>query len=195
MVSPDSSNCRLSSLPLLCCELHLPAQPTSSLSQDTCSWEDTDEKRVLMQEFVTLPPRPKPLIPFVPKFQRRGRHSGGMTASPGWRTSSASIFDRSWCCLSPSPFLQLGMIRTKDTDYFLKPLPPHLTSKLDRSAQGGSPSHVLYKRSTERQAPRENEVLMLTRKRDRTRPHLHHDNFPLGLSQKQHFCGRRKKCM
>jgi thrombospondin motif-containing protein 16 len=87
------------------------------------------------------------------------------------------------------------MIRTKDTDYFLKPLPPHLTSKLNRSAQGDSPSHVLYKRSTERQAPRENEVLMITRKRDLARPHLHHDNFHLGPSQKQHFCGRRKKCM
>ncbi|XP_021036197.1 A disintegrin and metalloproteinase with thrombospondin motifs 16 [Mus caroli] len=89
----------------------------------------------------------------------------------------------------------LGMIRTKDTDYFLKPLPPHLTSKLNRSAQGDSPSHVLYKRSTERQAPRENEVLMITRKRDLGRQHLHHDNFHLGPSQKQHFCGRRKKYM
>uniref|UniRef100_A0A8C6HFY9 ADAM metallopeptidase with thrombospondin type 1 motif 16 n=1 Tax=Mus spicilegus TaxID=10103 RepID=A0A8C6HFY9_MUSSI len=89
----------------------------------------------------------------------------------------------------------LGMIRTKDTDYFLKPLPPHLTSKLNRSAQGDSPSHVLYKRSTERQVPRENEVLMITRKRDLARPHLHHDNFHLGPSQKQHFCGRRKKYM
>ncbi|XP_028638577.1 A disintegrin and metalloproteinase with thrombospondin motifs 16 [Grammomys surdaster] len=89
----------------------------------------------------------------------------------------------------------LGMIRTKDTDYFLKPLPPHLTSKLDRSARGGSPSHVLYKRSAERQAPRENEVLMIARKRDLARPHLRHDSFPLGLSQKLHFCGRRKKYM
>lgn len=89
----------------------------------------------------------------------------------------------------------LGMIRTKDADYFLKPLPPQLTSKLNRSAQGGSPSHILYKRSTEHQAPRENEVLMITRKRDLARTHLHHDNFHLGLSRKQHFCGRRKKYM
>lgn len=136
------------------------------------------------------------MSPSLTRFQRWGSHIGGeMTANLGWRTSAIAIFVRSWHFLSPSPFLQLGMIRTKDTDYFLKPLPPHLTSKLNRSAQGDSPSHVLYKRSTERQAPRENEVLMITRKRDLARPHLHHDNFHLGPSQKQHFCGRRKKCM
>ncbi|KAH0521513.1 A disintegrin and metalloproteinase with thrombospondin motifs 16 [Microtus ochrogaster] len=89
----------------------------------------------------------------------------------------------------------LGMIRTKDADYFLKPLPPHLSGKPSGSAQAASPSHVLYKRSTEPQALRENEVLLVTRKRDLARSHLHHGNFHLGLPQKQHFCGRRKKYM
>ncbi|KAL6051096.1 hypothetical protein STEG23_024603, partial [Scotinomys teguina] len=90
---------------------------------------------------------------------------------------------------------RLGMIRTKDADYFLKPLPPHLTDKASRSARAGSPSHVLYKRSTEPRALRENEVLMVTRKRDLARPHLHGGDFHADLPGKQHFCGRRKKYM
>lgn len=168
----------------------------SSLNQGPYSWENTDEKKGCMRDLITLPPRSRPLSSSYTRFRGWGSHiGGGMIANPGWKTRSVSIFDRSWHFLFPSPFLQLGMIRTKDADYFLKPLPPQLTSKLNRSAQGGSPSHILYKRSTEHQAPRENEVLMITRKRDLARTHLHHDNFHLGLSRKQHFCGRRKKCM
>jgi thrombospondin motif-containing protein 16 len=87
------------------------------------------------------------------------------------------------------------MIRTEDADYFLKPIPAHQAGKLSGSAQGGPPSHVLYKRSTEPQAPRVNEVLMVTRKQELVSQNLHDGGSNLRLPQKQHFCGRRKKCM
>uniref|UniRef100_A0A8C2VJE8 ADAM metallopeptidase with thrombospondin type 1 motif 16 n=2 Tax=Chinchilla lanigera TaxID=34839 RepID=A0A8C2VJE8_CHILA len=79
-----------------------------------------------------------------------------------------------------------GMIRTDEADYFLKPLPPHLAGKLNSSGQGGPPSHLLYKRSTESRTPQANEVLMLSRQWGLPNPQL---------PQKQHFCGRRKKYM
>lgn len=125
-------------------------------------------------------------------------HKGPSVGQPCWRKTShpvgnTSAFSNGGVFSSP-PFFQLGMIRTKDADYFLKPLPPHLSGQPSGSAQPASPSHVLYKRSTEPQALRENEVLLVTRKRDLARSHLHHGNFHLGLLQKQHFCGRRKKC-
>lgn len=145
--------------------------------------------RVVCRDLPTLPHQP-----FLHKVTLLGQ--------PYWRKKESTSHpsrELVWlltvvCFLSP-PFFQLGMIRTKDADYFLKPIPPHLTDKASRSAQAGSPSHVLYKRSTEPQALRENEVLMVTRKRDLSRPHLHRGNFHLDLPRKQHFCGRRKKCM
>ncbi|XP_008832791.1 A disintegrin and metalloproteinase with thrombospondin motifs 16 [Nannospalax galili] len=88
-----------------------------------------------------------------------------------------------------------GMIRTEEADYFLKPLPAHVAEKLNSSSQGGSPSHVLYKRSAEPQAPREKEVLLVTRKRELVGSHLYPEGFHLTLPQKQHFCGSRKKYM
>ncbi|KAM5264429.1 A disintegrin and metalloproteinase with thrombospondin motifs 16 [Ctenodactylus gundi] len=88
-----------------------------------------------------------------------------------------------------------GMIRTGEADYFLKPLPPHLSRKLNSSAQGDSPSHVLYKRSVEPEGPRTNEVLMVTRRQELASRHLQGSSFNLGLPPKQHFCGRRKKYM
>ncbi|XP_051693000.2 A disintegrin and metalloproteinase with thrombospondin motifs 16 isoform X1 [Oryctolagus cuniculus] len=80
-----------------------------------------------------------------------------------------------------------GMIRTEAADYLLKPLPPHLAGQASSSAGGHPPSHVLYKRSVPA-APRAGHVLMAT---GRWKP----PSFPLGLPQKQHFCGRRKKYM
>lgn len=140
-----------------------------------------------------LPHQPRLLSPSYTRFHWWGSHIGGMmVANPVWRTSAVSNFG---VFSLPLPFFQLGMIRTKDADYFLEPLPPYLTGKPMGSAQAGSPSHVLYKRSTEPQVLRANEVLMVTKKRDLARSHLHHSgNLHLGLPQKQHFCGRRKKC-
>lgn len=129
--------------------------------------------------------------PFLHKLPSVGQQCGRKTSHPVGNTSA---FFNGGVFSLPPPFFQLGMIRTKDADYFLKPLPPHLTGKPSGSAQAGSPSHVLYKRSTEPQALRENEVLLVTRQRDLARSPLHHGNSHLGLPQKQHFCGRRKKC-
>ncbi|PNJ34066.1 ADAMTS16 isoform 2 [Pongo abelii] len=88
-----------------------------------------------------------------------------------------------------------GMIRTEEADYFLKPLPSHLSWKLGRAAQGSSPSHVLYKRSTEPHAPGASEVLVTSRTWELAHQPLHSSDLHLGLPQKQHFCGRRKKYM
>ncbi|KAK2117553.1 hypothetical protein P7K49_004439, partial [Saguinus oedipus] len=87
-----------------------------------------------------------------------------------------------------------GMIRTEEADYFLKPLPSHLVGKLSSTAQGSSPSHVLYKRSTEPRASGASEVLVTSRTRELAHGYLRSSNLHLGQPQKQHFCGRRKKC-
>ncbi|XP_021114252.1 A disintegrin and metalloproteinase with thrombospondin motifs 16 isoform X2 [Heterocephalus glaber] len=86
-----------------------------------------------------------------------------------------------------------GIIRTEEADYFLKPLPPHLAGKLNSSAQGSAPSHLLYKRSTEARAPQASEVLMLSRRQEPSQPGG--SSFNLRPPQKQHFCGRRRKYM
>ncbi|KAM4875937.1 A disintegrin and metalloproteinase with thrombospondin motifs 16 [Thomomys bottae] len=91
-----------------------------------------------------------------------------------------------------------GMIRTEEADYFLKPLPAHLAGTLSCHPPTGpcSPSHMLYKRSTEPLAPQTpwaNEVLTVVRKRELANQSLRGDRHALRLPPKQHFCGRRKK--
>ncbi|XP_053513388.1 A disintegrin and metalloproteinase with thrombospondin motifs 16 isoform X3 [Artibeus jamaicensis] len=95
-----------------------------------------------------------------------------------------------------------GMIRTQEADYFLKPLPSHLEGRLNDSAEGGPPSHILYKRSTDPRAQRGRQVMMVQRQQELESRHLfYHENqhvhgrFNLRHPQKQHFCGRRKKYM
>ncbi|XP_048223992.1 A disintegrin and metalloproteinase with thrombospondin motifs 16 [Perognathus longimembris pacificus] len=93
-----------------------------------------------------------------------------------------------------------GMIRTEEADYFLKPLPESLAGTLSGHPPAGpcSPSHMLYKRSTEPQAPQApwaNEILTVARKRELASRSLRDDSHGPGLQQKQHFCGRRKKYM
>ncbi|ELK31252.1 A disintegrin and metalloproteinase with thrombospondin motifs 16 [Myotis davidii] len=107
-----------------------------------------------------------------------------------------------WVLLLLQVGVQSGMIRTQEADYFLKPLPSHLAGQLNDSAGGGPPSHILYKRSTEPQAPRGRQAMMVQRQRELENHHLfYHENqnlqggFDLGHPQKQHFCGRRKKYM
>ncbi|XP_040833253.1 A disintegrin and metalloproteinase with thrombospondin motifs 16 [Ochotona curzoniae] len=85
-----------------------------------------------------------------------------------------------------------GMIRTEDADYFLKPVPPHLAGQASSSAEGGPPSHVLYKRSLA-PAPRASQVLLSTSAWERPSPPSR--SLHLGLPGKRHFCGRRKKYM
>ena len=97
--------------------------------------------------------------------------------------------------------LQSGMIRTQEADYFLKPLPSHLAGSPNDSTGGRPPSHILYKRSTEPLAMGPHRVAMMEKKWGLENHHLfhHEDQSPHGFSfrhpQKQHFCGRRKKCM
>ncbi|XP_042551132.1 A disintegrin and metalloproteinase with thrombospondin motifs 16 [Dipodomys spectabilis] len=93
-----------------------------------------------------------------------------------------------------------GMIRTEEADYLLKPLPASLAETHSGCPPAGpcSPSHVLYKRSTEPrapQAPQANEILMVARKREVASQSLREDRHALRPPQKQHFCGRRKKYM
>ncbi|KAJ6650655.1 hypothetical protein lerEdw1_005115 [Lerista edwardsae] len=92
-----------------------------------------------------------------------------------------------------------GLIRTQEADYLLKPLPPNIALKHNFSAPHGHLSHILYKRSTESQLSIDNEVTVNERQRavdahshvfQETKPHRNAEQ-----QQKQHFCGRRKKCM
>lgn len=93
-----------------------------------------------------------------------------------------------------SSLFQSGMIRTQEADYFLKPLPPHLVGSLQDSAGAGPPSHILYKRSTEVQAPGAPQAVLTRRDRELGNQPLRSGS-SLQHPQKQHFCGRRKKCM
>lgn len=107
--------------------------------------------------------------------------------------------------------LQSGLIRTQGVDYFLKPLHPHQALLENFSAPSDHHPHILYKRSTPAQTNtgrnrRSTEPKTFSRK-DSAVPYmgrttqtdpeeyqrtLHsHD----GTWQRQHFCGRRKKCM
>ncbi|XP_006875027.1 PREDICTED: A disintegrin and metalloproteinase with thrombospondin motifs 16 [Chrysochloris asiatica] len=95
-----------------------------------------------------------------------------------------------------------GMIRTQEADYFLKPLPSYMMGKLNSSAQGNHHPHILYKRSTEPLRQRGNEIMMMERRWKRENHHrIHpashhlHSGSNLKHSNKQHFCGRRKKYM
>ncbi|KAK9403660.1 A disintegrin and metalloproteinase with thrombospondin motifs 16-like [Crotalus adamanteus] len=92
-----------------------------------------------------------------------------------------------------------GLIRTQETDYFLKPLPPNIALKHNISAPGGHRSHVLYKRSTETKLViNNNEVIGTDESQQETHNYVFQDSQPSRNSewrQKQHFCGRRKKYM
>lgn len=94
------------------------------------------------------------------------------------------------------------MIRTQEADYFLKPLPSHLAEGLGDSAGGGRPSHILYKRSAEPRAQAGRLEVAVQRQRELEKSHVlahesrHlHGGWKPGRPHKQHFCGRRKKCM
>ncbi|KAL2084877.1 hypothetical protein ACEWY4_020395 [Coilia grayii] len=86
-----------------------------------------------------------------------------------------------------------GLIRTQEADYLIRPVHPHLASSANFSTPPGHQPHILYKRSTDPQP----EPARTARHRRHHGDGLHpdrQDNKP-GPGQKQHFCGRRKKCM
>ncbi|EHB09387.1 A disintegrin and metalloproteinase with thrombospondin motifs 16 [Heterocephalus glaber] len=112
----------------------------------------------------------------------------GLTPKEGNQASSTAL-----TAAAALSYRLAGIIRTEEADYFLKPLPPHLAGKLNSSAQGSAPSHLLYKRSTEARAPQASEVLMLSRRQEPSQPGG--SSFNLRPPQKQHFCGRRRKYM
>ncbi|XP_069594951.1 A disintegrin and metalloproteinase with thrombospondin motifs 18 [Ranitomeya imitator] len=75
-----------------------------------------------------------------------------------------------------------GFIRTRSREYFISPIPQHLVIKHNFTSPEGHHSHVLYKRSAER------KVNLHSGKPYNSRTHKSYSN-----TQKQHFCGRRKK--
>ncbi|MBN3299948.1 ATS16 metalloproteinase, partial [Amia calva] len=92
-----------------------------------------------------------------------------------------------------------GLIRTQDTDYFLKPLPQHLAVEANCTISACQQPHILYKRSTDsKRPPADNEVIMAQRPKALEHYSVgqhHHNDYKHGRRQKQHFCGRRKKYM
>ncbi|XP_006635993.2 A disintegrin and metalloproteinase with thrombospondin motifs 16 [Lepisosteus oculatus] len=92
-----------------------------------------------------------------------------------------------------------GLIRTQNTDYFLKPLPQHLALNENYTASASHQPHILYKRSVEtNKHAADNEVIMVDRPQGHSREHHHHhlhNDYKHGRRQKQHYCGRRKKYM
>ncbi|XP_055965051.1 A disintegrin and metalloproteinase with thrombospondin motifs 16 [Sorex fumeus] len=88
-----------------------------------------------------------------------------------------------------------GLIRTPEADYFLTPLPTHLAAGgLGSSGGPGSPSHVLYKRSTASQAPGTRTRMAAARThRPPKDPQLQGD-FSL-RPPRPHFCGQSRKYM
>uniref|UniRef100_A0A8C9WIA9 ADAM metallopeptidase with thrombospondin type 1 motif 18 n=1 Tax=Scleropages formosus TaxID=113540 RepID=A0A8C9WIA9_SCLFO len=77
-----------------------------------------------------------------------------------------------------------GLIRTMDEEFFITPLPQHLTMAHNYSTPSGHHPHVLYKRSAE----------LYIHKDLRVHPQdQDHHLRQHGKLQRQHFCGRRKQ--
>ncbi|XP_075068934.1 A disintegrin and metalloproteinase with thrombospondin motifs 16 [Mixophyes fleayi] len=98
-----------------------------------------------------------------------------------------------------------GLIRTKEADYFLKPLPAHIALKHNYSTSDGHQPHVLYKRSIERQMYKDEISLVQRQQELENQNWLYQDepsyadhqqtNYRHGRTEKKHYCGRRKKYM
>ncbi|XP_072009019.1 A disintegrin and metalloproteinase with thrombospondin motifs 16 isoform X2 [Engystomops pustulosus] len=101
-----------------------------------------------------------------------------------------------------------GLIRTEETDYFLKPLPEHIALKHNYSTSDGHQPHVLYKRSIDKRMYKENVVSLSGGHQELEdnngiynsytnllyRENRHMDRRQ-GRRNNQHYCGRRKKFM
>uniref|UniRef100_A0A4W6EP34 ADAM metallopeptidase with thrombospondin type 1 motif 16 n=1 Tax=Lates calcarifer TaxID=8187 RepID=A0A4W6EP34_LATCA len=89
-----------------------------------------------------------------------------------------------------------GLIRTQDADYFLRPVSLSLAQRENFTAPSSHQPHILYKTGrdshTEQRGHRPGEV---QKRSTDTAPHKSHTHFVTKRSQRQHFCGRRKKYM
>lgn len=109
-----------------------------------------------------------------------------------------SRFSNSWCCF----FFQSGLIRTQKIEFLISPLPQQLAQEHNYTSPAGHHPHVLYKRTAEEKVYR-----YTAQAKPKHFPSGHHrihtshkyhaqaNGYHHGRFQKQHFCGRRKKCM
>ncbi|XP_070536311.1 A disintegrin and metalloproteinase with thrombospondin motifs 18-like isoform X2 [Ptychodera flava] len=79
-----------------------------------------------------------------------------------------------------------GLLRTEDEEYLIEPLPSHLHEKHGVDQSQGQQPHMVYKRSTLHQIPKE-------RGRQAMQKRLPTVYEQKGRANKQHYCGRRKK--
>ncbi|XP_069073092.1 A disintegrin and metalloproteinase with thrombospondin motifs 18 isoform X1 [Pleurodeles waltl] len=88
-----------------------------------------------------------------------------------------------------------GLIRLQEKEFLISPLPHHLAEEHNYTSPAGHHPHVLYKRTAEHKI-RQNKVeyshqdLLIGKDR---KYHIRVNDYQLRTSQKQHFCGRRKK--
>uniref|UniRef100_A0A8D1AJJ3 ADAM metallopeptidase with thrombospondin type 1 motif 18 n=1 Tax=Sus scrofa TaxID=9823 RepID=A0A8D1AJJ3_PIG len=95
-----------------------------------------------------------------------------------------------------------GLIRTRKNEFLISPLPQLLAREHNYSSPAGHHPHVLYKRTAEEEVQRYHGYLSSSRNYAGQPPsHTPHPSrgpegeHQPGRLQKQHFCGRRKKCM
>ncbi|XP_039183491.1 A disintegrin and metalloproteinase with thrombospondin motifs 18 isoform X2 [Crotalus tigris] len=96
-----------------------------------------------------------------------------------------------------------GLIRTQENDFLISPLPQHLAQELHYKPPAGHHPHVLYKRTAEEKVLHRYKVdsnpyhFPLDRHSNLTahKYHIPANDYHHGRFQKQHFCGRRKKCI
>ncbi|XP_019343740.2 A disintegrin and metalloproteinase with thrombospondin motifs 18 isoform X2 [Alligator mississippiensis] len=93
-----------------------------------------------------------------------------------------------------------GLIRTRENEFLISPLPQHLAQEHNYTAPAGHHPHVLYKRTAEEKVHRYKVSSSPNhfspghhRNHTYSKYHGQANDYHLGRFQKQHFCGRRKK--
>ncbi|CAO2609839.1 A disintegrin and metalloproteinase with thrombospondin motifs 18, partial [Lemmus lemmus] len=85
-----------------------------------------------------------------------------------------------------------GLIRTRDNEFLISPLPQLLAQEHNYSSPAGHHPHVLYKRTAEKRVQRYQDYPGSRRTYPGHSP-SHKTEYRHRRWQKQHFCGRRKK--
>nr|KAF6406024.1 ADAM metallopeptidase with thrombospondin type 1 motif 18 [Molossus molossus] len=95
-----------------------------------------------------------------------------------------------------------GLIRTQKNEFLISPLPQLLAQEHNYSSPAGHHPHVLYKRTAEETVQRYHGYPGSSQNHPGQTPaHAPHTYWSQGREhphqrlQKQHFCGRRKKCI
>ncbi|XP_019390982.1 PREDICTED: A disintegrin and metalloproteinase with thrombospondin motifs 18 [Crocodylus porosus] len=93
-----------------------------------------------------------------------------------------------------------GLIRTRENEFLISPLPQHLAQEHNYTAPAGHHPHVLYKRTAEEKVHRYKVSSSPNhfspghhRNHTYSKYHGQANDYHPGRFQKQHFCGRRKK--